>query len=273
MEMNSKSLKKTPQDLPESPSDLRSLMRNDLLVSPTSGMALGHVQTNLAILPADLAFDFLLFCNRNPKPCPIIEVIEAGKTEASITSPGSDIRTDVGLYRVYKFGKQIDEVTNISKYWQDNMVSFLLGCSFTFENALIEAGIELRHISQKCNVPMYITNIETIPAGLFSGPMVVSMRPIKRSKIVKTIQITSRFPSVHGAPIHIGDPKAIGINDLNAPDFGDTVEVKEDEIPTFWACGVTPQSVAMSSKPPLMITHSPGHMFITDHIDQDFAVN
>ena len=270
--MNSKIIKKIPNDLPESPSGLRSLMRKELLISQTSGMAPGHVQANLAIIPADLAFDFLLFCNRNPKPCPIIEVIEAGKTEPSITSPGSDIRTDVGLYRIYKFGNQIDEVTNISEYWRNDLVSFLLGCSFTFENALIESGIELRHISQKRNVPMYITNIPTIPAGIFSGPMVVSMRPIKRDHLVKTIQITSRFPSVHGAPIHFGNPSDIGIKDLSTPDFGDSVEVKDDEIPTFWACGVTPQSVAMSSKPPLMITHAPGYMFITDHIDEDFAV-
>ena len=270
--MNSKILKKIPSDLPESPSDLRSLMRNERLISQTSGMAPGHVQANLAILTADLAFDFLLFCNRNPKPCPIIEVIEAGKTEPSLTSPGSDIRTDIGLYRIYKFGNQIDEVTNISEYWRNDLVSFLLGCSFTFENALIESGIELRHISQKRNVPMYITNIPTIPAGIFSGPMVVSMRPIKRDHLVKTIQITSRFPSVHGAPIHFGNPSDIGIKDLSTPDFGDSVEVKDDEIPTFWACGVTPQSVAMSSKPPLMITHSPGYMFITDQIDEDFAV-
>lgn len=270
--MNSKTISKIPNYIPESPSDLRSLMRKEQLISHTSGMAPGHVQANLAILPADLAFDFLLFCNRNPKPCPIIEVIEAGKTEPSITSPGADIRTDIGLYRIYQFGKQIDEVTNITDYWRNDLVSFLLGCSFTFENALIESGIELRHITKNCNVPMYITNIPTTPAGVFAGPMVVSMRPIKRNHIVKAIQITSRFPSVHGAPIHIGNPSAIGIKDLTAPDFGDSVEINNDEIPTFWACGVTPQSVAMSSKPPLMITHSPGYMFITDYVDEDFAV-
>ena len=271
--MNSKITGKSPHYLPKSPSILRSLMRKEQLVSHTSGMAPGHVQANLAILPADLAFDFLLFCNRNPKPCPIIEVVEAGQTEPTITSPKADIRTDIGLYRVYEFGNQIAEVQNISDYWRDDLVSFLLGCSFTFENALIKSGIQIRHVTENCNVPMYITNIPTVPAGIFSGPMVVSMRPIKRDQIVKAIQITSRFPSVHGAPIHIGDPSAIGIRDLTTPDFGDNVEVNDDEIPIFWACGVTPQSVAMSSKPPLMITHSPGYMFITNKVDEDFAVN
>ena len=258
--------------VPTSPAEIRRLIRNDELARPTSGMAPGHVQANLAILPRDLAFDFLLFCQRNPRPCPLLEVVEAGQVEPTQFAPGADLRTDVPLYRVYEYGEMVSEVTNISELWRDDLVSFLLGCSFSFESALMNAGVSLRHVERGSNVSMYIANIDTRSAGVFSGPMVVSMRPIRRDLIVRAVQVTSRFPAVHGAPIHIGDPKAIGIEDISRPDLGDPAEFEEGEVPVFWACGVTPQVVAMSSKPPLMITHSPGYMFITDKRDEDLAV-
>ena len=258
--------------IPESPPELRRLFRRGELTIPTAGLASGYVQTNLAVLPRDLAFDFLLFCQRNQRPCPLVEVIEAGKTEPVTTAPGADVRTDIGLYRVFKNGEMVDEVKDISSYWQDDLVSFLLGCSFTFEAAMTRAGIHLHHIEENKNVSMYRTNVDTVPAGMFHGPMVMSMRPIKPSQVVKAVQVTSRYPFAHGAPLHIGSPELIGINDIERPDFGDPVDIQEDEVPVFWACGVTPQSVAMSSKPPLMITHSPGYMFITDMPDENLAV-
>jgi len=226
----------------------------------------------LVIMPKRFAFDFFLFCQRNPKACPILEVLEAGKYEPVLTAPGADVRVDVPLYRVYKDGELICEDRDITRYWSSEMVSFLLGCSFTFETALIRAGISLRHIVEGKNIAMYVTNIQAIPAGIFFGPVVVSMRPIPVAKIVRVIQITSNFPSMHGAPIHVGDPEGIGIDDLAQPDYGDPVALKDGEVPVFWACGVTPQVVALRSKPSLMITHSPGHMFITDLLDEDFAI-
>ena len=247
-------------------------MRSGEIDTFTSGMAPGHVQANLVILPGDLAFDFLLFCQRNPKPCPLLEVVEAGSAEPKVFAPGADLRYDLPRYRVYRYGELEAEVTDIADYWQDDMVSFLLGCSFTFDNALINAGISLRHVDQGVNVSMFITNIETAAAGAFSGPMVVSMRPIPTEKVIRAVQVTTRFPAVHGSPIHIGDPAAIGIQDIDRSDMGDPVEVRDGEAPVFWACGVTPQAVAMSSKPPLMITHAPGHMFITDARDEDLSV-
>lgn len=258
--------------LPTDSGELRALIREGNLVKTTSGMAPGNVQANLAILPKDMAFDFLLFCQRNPKPCPLLEVVEAGDVEPGIMAPGADLRTDVPKYRVYQHGEMVAEVEDVSEFWRDDLVSFLLGCSFSFEDALIRAGIAMRHMDCGTTVPMFVTNIQTTPAGVFSGPMVVSMRPIRRDQIVRAVQVTSRFPAVHGAPIHIGDPKAIGIEDVLSPDFGEPVEIKEGEVPVFWACGVTPQAVAIKSKPPFMITHAPGFMFITDKKDEDFAV-
>ena len=262
----------TATALPQKPAEVRQLIRTGAWRGVTSGVAPGHVQANLAILPKDLAFDFLLFCQRNPKPCPLLEVIEAGSVEPVLTAPGADIRTDVPGYRIYAEGQFSAEVPSLADHWTDDLVSFLLGCSFSFEQAMTDAGIELRHQTMGCNVPMYITNIPTTPAGSFSGPMVVSMRPIPREQIVRAVQVTSRFPATHGAPVHIGSPEAIGISDIDRPDFGDGVEVRPGEEPVFWACGVTPQAVALNSKPPLMITHAPGHMFITDQRDADVAV-
>ncbi|MCI0846299.1 MAG: putative hydro-lyase [Chloroflexi bacterium] len=260
------------QTLSTKPRDVRESIRSGTWRGVTSGMAPGYVQANLAILPQELAFDFLLFCQRNPKPCPVLEVMEPGRMEPVLTAPGADIRTDIPGYRVYEDGRLVAEVDSLLSYWRDDLVSFLLGCSFSFETAMVDAGIPLRHQDNGTNVAMYITNIATTPAGVFSGPMVVSMRPIKREQIVRAVQVTSRFPATHGAPVHIGDPAAIGISDLDNPDFGDPVEVRAGEEPVFWACGVTPQAVALNCKPSLMITHAPGRMFITDQRDADYAV-
>jgi uncharacterized protein YcsI (UPF0317 family) len=252
--------------------ELRDMFRASGWRAPTAGLAPGYVQANVVILPKDQAFDFLVFCQRNPKPCPVIEVLEPGMVEPRITSPEADIRTDAPLYRIYRDGTLADEVGDIVGMWRDDLVTFLLGCSFTFESALVSAGIPLRHVDERKNVSMYITNIPTVSAGVFAGPMVVSMRPIPQEMVVRAVQVTSRFPNAHGAPVHVGDPQTIGIENLAQPDYGDPVTVKEGEVPVFWACGVTPQAVAMESKPSLMITHSPGYMFITDLRDEDLAV-
>ncbi len=258
--------------LAKPPREVRALIRAGRWRGVTAGVASGFVQANLAILPRDLAFDFLLFCQRNPKPCPLLEVVEAGGAEPRLTAPGADLRTDVPAYRVYQKGVLTGQVESLTSLWRDDLVSFLLGCSFSFEAAMSQAGIPLRHQEMGCNVPMYITSVPTVPAGVFSGPLVVSMRPIPREQIVRAVQVTSRFPATHGAPVHIGHPEAIGIGDLARPDFGDPVEIRAGEEPVFWACGVTPQAVALSCKPSLMITHAPGHMFITDQRDADYAV-
>ena len=255
----------------EDPKEVRELIRRGELVRPTAGLAPGYAQANLVVLPKDIAFDFLLFCQRNPKPCPVLEVTEPGRYEPALIACGADLRMDVPLYRVFRNGKLVAEERDIAGYWNDDLVGFLLGCSFTFESALIKAAIPLRHIEEGKNVAMYVTNIETKPAGIFAGPIVVSMRPVHESKVVRSVQITSRFPMAHGAPLYIGDPERIGIKDMKHPDYGDYVEIKEDEVPVFWACGVTSQAVALTSKPPLMITHSPGHMFITDILDEELA--
>jgi uncharacterized protein YcsI (UPF0317 family) len=197
--------------------------------------------------------------------------MEPGQWEPRQTAPGADLRTDLPLYRVYQDGELADEVPDLRRYWRDDVVSFLLGCSFTFEAALLRVGIRLRHLEQGRNVSMYVTNVETAPAGAFSGPLVVSMRPIPQEHVVRAVQVTSRFPAVHGVPVHVGDPVALGIADLSRPDYGDPVEVGPGEVPVFWACGVTPQAAALRSRPPLMLTHAPGHMFITDVLDEQLA--
>lgn len=254
------------------PFEVREMIRKGEIERPTAGMCRGYAQGNLVTLPKKLAYDFLLFTQRNPKPCPILEVTDEGCKEPKIIAPGSDITTDIPKYRVYKNGELQGEYTDLKSIWRDDFVSFILGCSFTFESALIEEGIEVRHIQSGSNVPMYITNIECKPAGIFSGPTVVSMRPIPLDKVVKALQITSRYPGVHGGPIHIGNPNLIGIKNIYKPDFGEPVEIKENEVPVFWACGVTPQAVAMNVKPEIMITHAPGHMFITDIKNNELAV-
>ena len=246
-----------------SPYDFWSIVRNDVFIKPTSGVCQGYAQGNLVILPEKYALDFLIFCNRNPKPCPVIDIMERGVYNPP-SSPDADIRTDIPRYRIYEKGVMVKEVLNIKDIWREDFVTFLLGCSFSFEWALIKAGIPIRHIEQCCNVPMFKTNIKCKEAGIFKGNNVVSMRPFKGSLIPKVVEITSKLPAVHGAPIHIGDPKAIGIKDIFSPEFGDPVAINEGEIPVFWACGVTPQLVALESKPDLMISHAPGYMFITE---------
>lgn len=254
-----------------SPEEVRMAIRKELIKGPTAGMASGHIQANLAVVPRELAFDFLLFAQRNPKACPILDVTEAGSPEPKIMAPGADIRTDIPRYRIYEHGELTAEVTDVTPYWRDDLVGFLIGCSFSFEAAMMNAGIPIRHIEAGCNVPMYRTSIACTPAGSLHGNMVVSMRPIRHEQVVRAVQVTSRYPSVHGAPVHIGDPSIIGIADVTNPDFGDAVEIKAGETPVFWACGVTPQSIAMTSKPPFMITHAPGHMFVCNPKDEDLA--
>lgn len=255
------------------PRELRELIRAGGWVRPTAGLAAGYAQANLVVLPRDLAFDFLLFCQRNPRPCPLLEVLDPGAWEPRQTAPGADLRTDLPKYRIYENGRLAAEVTEIASCWRDDLVAFLIGCSFTFEAALLRAGVPLRHLQEGKNVAIYITNLETTPAGVFHGPLVVSMRPIQQRQVVKAVQVTSRYPAVHGAPLHIGDPAAIGIVDIRRPDYGDPVAIETDEEPVFWACGVTPQAVALHSRPSLMITQAPGHMFITDLRDEDLATS
>ena len=216
------------------------------------------------VLPATDALDFLRFCVRNPKPCPLLEVTDTGSPHPNALSRGSDLRTDLPRYRVFSDGALIDEPTDVSRYWRDDLVSFLLGCSFTFEWALAAAGLPLAHQRQGVNVPMYVTDRRCAGAGPFEGPLVVSMRPFAPEHIASAVEISSRFPAMHGGPVHIGDPAAIGVADLDGPDFGDPVTITADEVPVFWACGVTPQAVVLEAKPSLAIFHAPGHMFITD---------
>jgi uncharacterized protein YcsI (UPF0317 family) len=249
--------------------EVRNACRLGDLTGPTPGLALGYVQANLVVLPKDWAFDFLLFCQRNPKPCPLLDVTEPGDIEAAFVARDSDLRTDLPAYRVWKNGELVEEPTDITKHWRDDLVSFVIGCSFTFENALLAAGVPVRHIEENVNVPMYRTNIPCQPAGRFYGSMVVSMRPLIPAQAVKATKICSRFPRAHGAPVHFGVSRAIGIRDITRPDFGDPVRIKEGEMPVFWACGVTPQTVLMEAKPPFAITHKPGHMFLTDLRDHD----
>ena len=253
----------------QEPKVVRQMIRERRLKTPTSGMCGGYAQGNLVVLPKEYAYDFLLFAQRNPKPCPILEVSEVGSREFALTAKGSDIAKDIPLYRIYKDGIMQGEYEDVSEYWRNDLVSFLLGCSFSFEAPLIEAGIEVRHITENRNVPMYITNIACKSAGIFSGPTVVSMRPIPYAQVTKAVTITERLPQVHGTPIHIGDPAFIGIKDINKPDFGDPPVIKAGETPVFWACGVTPQAVVMKVKPSFVITHAPGHMFITDVKNSD----
>jgi uncharacterized protein YcsI (UPF0317 family) len=230
---------------------------------------MGFVQANLVVVPRDRALDFLLFCQRNPKPCPVLDVTEPGSPEPQLVAPGADVRTDLPRYCVYRHGELVDEPSDLMRWWRDDLVAFLLGCSFTFEKALAEAGIPLRHLEAGCNVPMYRTSIPCRSAGIFHGPLVVSMRPLTPSQAIEATRICSRFSRAHGTPVHLGDPAAIGIRDLSRPDFGDPVEIKPGEIPVFWACGVTPQAVAMEAKPPLLLTHKPGHMFVTNLLDTE----
>ena len=249
----------------------RQAIRQGRHTGPTAGLAPGRVQANLVILPADLAPDFSRFCRANPKPCPLLAETRPGDPTFSSLGAEIDVRTDLPRYRVFRDGELADEPTDIRRYWRDDLVAFAIGCSFSFEQALLEAGIRLRHVEEGKNVSMYRTNIDTVPAGAFHGPLVVSMRPLRPADAIRAVEITARFPRVHGAPVHIGLPESIGIRDLARTDWGDAVEIRPDELPVFWACGVTPQAAIAQAKPAFCITHAPGHMLITDLVNSQLA--
>jgi uncharacterized protein YcsI (UPF0317 family) len=254
------------------PRDVRAAARAGTLTGPTAGLARGYVQANVVILPAQDAGDFAEFCRLNDRPCPLLEQTAPGNPEPTHSAPGADLRRDVPRYRVFRHGHaEESEPTDVMSLWRDDFVGFLLGCSFTFEAALEAAGLPVRHIQEQRNVPMYRTSIACRPAGKFAGPMVVSMRPYRLDQIERVVQITGHYPTMHGAPVHIGDPAMLGITDLSRPDFGDAVTVAEDELPVFWACGVTPQLALLAAAPEIAITHSPGCMFITDWKEKEFC--
>jgi uncharacterized protein YcsI (UPF0317 family) len=257
----------------QTPAELRHSIRSGAMGTNTSGLCPGFVQGNLCILPADWAHDFLKFCQLNPKPCPIIGM-SAMPGDYHLPNLGADldIRTDIPQYRIFENGVAVEQVADITAHWRDDLIAFVLGCSFSFEEPLLADGLEVRNLSEGVNVPMYRTNIPCQEAGPFKGNMVVSMRPFKAADAIRAIQICSRFPSVHGAPIHFGDPSQIGINNLAAPDFGDAVTVNADEVPVFWACGVTPQVAVEQAKPPFCITHAPGCMLVTDKLNSSLAI-
>lgn len=250
----------------------RLACRSGQITGPTANIANGYVQGNLAILPARLAADFHRFCQANPKPCPIIGISEIGDPRIPALGLDLDIRTDLPRYRVWRHGELVEEPTDIMAHWRDDLVAFVIGCSFSFEEALMADGLGIRHIEEGRNVPMYRTNRACAPAGPFAGPMVVSMRPFTPAGAIRAIQITTRFPSVHGAPVHFGDPSQIGIADIGKPDYGDAVSIAPGEVPVFWACGVTPQSVILESKPEFAITHAPGSMLVTDRRNSELAI-
>ncbi|MCR9214764.1 MAG: putative hydro-lyase [Proteobacteria bacterium] len=247
-----------------SPAAVRQEIRQGNYQGQTAGLGFGHLQGNVAIVPSDYALDFFRFCQRNPKPCPLIGVTDAGSAELPGLGSKVDIRTDVPAYNIYRDGQLSDQVTDITDLWSDDLVAFVLGCSFSFEEALISDGIALRHIDEDKTVPMYKTNINTTEAGSFAGPLVVSMRPMSHSDAIRAVKITERFPHAHGSPVFMGDPSKIGIGDISSPDWGEPTAIEEDEVPVFWACGVTPQAAIEQAKLPLFISHAPGHMLLTD---------
>jgi uncharacterized protein YcsI (UPF0317 family) len=250
----------------------RLSIRAGEITGHTGGVAPGYVQGNLCILPADYAEEFASYCQRNPKPCPLLASSAPGDPTLPTLAPDLDIRTDVPRYKVFRDGELVDEPTEISDLWRDDLVSFVLGCSFSFEQALIEDGVRLHHLETGASVAMYLSNIDTVPAGRFNGKMVVSMRPFSPADAIRAVQITTRFPSVHGAPVHIGLPELIGIEDLERPYDGPAPNMPADEIPVFWACGVTPQVAVAEARPPLCITHYPGSMVVTDLLNARLAI-
>lgn len=245
------------------PAQVRQLIRAGEIDFPTAGMCRGYAQANLVILPGEYADDFEEYTRKNPFPCPVLEVVR-GTPETHAMGEGGNIVTDIPRYRIYEKGIFTKELMDVSSYWKTGYVGFLIGCSFSFEEALMAAGIPVRHIEMGRNVPMYKTNIPTIKAGPFEGPMVCSMRPMTREQARVAYEITEKMPNVHGAPVQIGNPEELGIVDVGKPDYGDPVEIREGEVPVFWPCGVTPQAAVEHAKPSLVITHAPGHMFITD---------
>jgi len=251
---------------------VRQRIRRGEITGHTGGLAPGCVQGNVAILPQALAADFLRFCQLNPKPCPLIGMSAPGDPALPALGENIDMRSDLPRYRVFRKGELVEEPTDIRHLWRDDLVSFILGCSYSFEWALLEDGLTMHHMNQGKNVPMFRTNVPTTPAGPFHGPLVVSMRSFKPAEAIRAIQITSRFPGVHGAPVHIGLPESIGIRDVSKPDWGDAVEVPAGELPLFWACGVTPQAVVAEAKPEFCITHAPGSMLVTDLKNSQLSV-
>jgi uncharacterized protein YcsI (UPF0317 family) len=247
-----------------SPAALRGACRCGDYAGPTSGKAPGFVQANMVILPADWADEFRAFCARNPKPCPVLEILDPGMAEPKRTAPGADIRTDLPRYRVFRDGVAVDEPTDIRALWRDDLVTFLLGCSFVAEAALMAAGLLLPHIAETGFVPMYRTSRPCQPAGRFHGPLVVSMRPFLPADAARAAAITAHYPMAHGAPVQTGNPAALGIRDLARPEYGRAVTMRPGEVAVFWACGVTPQEAIANARPPLAITHAPGHMFVAD---------
>jgi uncharacterized protein YcsI (UPF0317 family) len=252
----------------DDPKAVRAAIREGSWDRPTAALAPGYAQANLVVLPEADAFDFLRFCVANPRPCPVLEVCDPGSVTPSRLAPEADLRTDLPRYRVHRDGEVVSEVRDVSDVWREDLVAFLIGCSFTFERALLAAELPVRHVEMGVNVPMYTTTVACHPAGRFSGPLVVSMRPMTPAQAIRATQVTSRYTAVHGAPVHVGDPLALGIAALASPQYGDPVEIRSGEVPVFWACGVTPQAVAAASRPSLMITHAPGHMFVTDIRDE-----
>jgi uncharacterized protein YcsI (UPF0317 family) len=244
------------------PREARRAFRNGLATT-TAGLAPGYVQANMVSVSTEDAYDFLLFAQRNPKPCPVLDVTDRGST-GTVLAPNADLRTDLPRYRVWRDGELTEEPTDVSHLWREDLVTFLIGCSFTFEAALVAAGVPVRHLEQGRNVPMYLTDQECRPAGRFGGPMVVSMRPIPAALVATAVEVSARIPAGHGAPVHVGEPSWLGIADLGAPDFGEAVDIAPGDVPVFWACGVTPQAALIAAKLPFAITHAPGHMFITD---------
>lgn len=237
------------------------------------GVADGQVQANLVILPEKVAFDFLVFCQRNPKPCPLLDVTLPGSPVPELLAPDADLRTDIPRYRIFRNGELVDEPIDIKSYWREDLVAFLLGCSATFDNALRNARVPLRFLQEGTIPAVYETNVQCRPVGPFHGPVVATMRPIPNHLVVKATQLSGRFPSAHGTPIQIGYPEEIGVTDLSRPKYGTYLPLQPSEVPMFWACGVTPQEVAMASRTELMITHAPGHMFLSDrHYEEDAVV-
>ncbi len=255
----------------DAPAAVRRAIRAGRHRSHTAGLAPGYVQGNVCILPREYAEEFRTFCERNPKPCPLLGMSQPGDPRLPGLGEDLDIRTDVPRYRIFTDGALSDEVDDLRGCWRDDLVSFVLGCSFSFEEALMKAGLPLRYVEQGRNVPMYRTGVDTVPAGRFHGKLVVSMRPFRPADAIRAIEITSRYPRVHGAPVHIGRPDLIGIADLSRPWVGDPTEVRDDELPLFWACGVTPQSVLLDARPSFCITHAPGHMLVTDLENRSLA--
>ena len=253
-----------------SPAQARERFRAGLR-TPTAAWSPGYAQANLVVLPRDVALDFMLFAQRNPRPCPVLDVTDPGRPVTCL-APEADLRTDLPAYRVWEHGECVAETTDVTRYWRDDLMAFLIGCSFTFERALRAACVPVRHVEQGRNVPMFITSGQCRQGGIFGGPLVVSMRPIPEDLVPVAVSVTARYPAVHGAPVHVGSPEDLGIADVSRPDFGDPVDCRDGDVPVFWACGVTPQVALARARPPFAITHAPGHMLITDVLDQAYAI-